>query len=187
MKQEIVLRMLRGEALVPQGHSRWSYSFQRTRYPGWEAHKMERNFHTIWNWKSKNEAKFTRSSWESNAQADHWRSVATEPERWRSKSVEIGLLYQKVHKLEAGLYPVGTSVGRSQSRNGRRSSQYDFDLNWKKYGVQKVCQVWEFSRSTFYAQKHRVKPMHRRGWPEGMQSHKKDAPTLCCWNGLGSS
>ena len=144
MKQEIVLRMLRGEALdilsreldIPaEKLTRWRETFIQSGIEGLK----------------------TKPNSPEAAENRMLKQIIGE------KSVEIELLYQKVHKLEAGLYPVGTSVGRSQSRNGRRSSQYDFDLNWKKYGVQKVCQVWEFSRSTFYAQKHRVKPMHRRG------------------------
>ena len=37
----------------------------------------------------------------------------------------------------------------------------------KKYGVQKVCQVWNFPRSTFYDQKQRVEPTERQGSPKG--------------------
>ena len=33
----------------------------------------------------------------------------------------------------------------------------------KRYGIQRVCQVWEFSRSTFYAQKQEANPNRQQG------------------------
>ena len=106
MKQEIVMRMLRGEALdilsreldIPaEKLTRWRETFIQA---GIERLKTKPN------------------SPEANENRMLKQIIG-------EKSAEIELLYQKVHKLEAGLYPKGTSSlcsGRSQSRNGRERS-----------------------------------------------------------------
>ena len=120
MKQEIVLRMLRGEALdilsreldIPaEKLTRWRETFIQA---GIESLK-------------------TKPNSPETTEKRMLKQIIGE------KSVEIELLYQKVDKLEAGLHPKGISSlrsGHSQSRNGRRSSQYDFGHNWEEIWYQ---------------------------------------------------